>query len=158
MVSAPRSLPGTIAGNPRVGGLQPPAANHGAHACDSWRERPVGAAGQRQIDRRANSRRKAGHDSERRPYFLDRPTRSGASRRLGVSVRPGSLKPDGGSKHGKQESYSLRKRLLGSDQADNQMPLGREVVEVAGMDVDIFLLQQLDRKPFVGPRRRNAKK
>src|SRR5260370_27745269 len=59
-------------------------------------------------------------------------------------------------KNGEQEAYSLRKYMLGGDQADDQMPVGREVVEVAGVDVDIFIVQQLDRKHFVATRSRNA--
>ena len=73
MVSAARSIQSTAARNTCLGGVQPPLGNRRPHPADPRGVRPAGAAGQRKIDRGANSRREARDDSASQPSLLNRP-------------------------------------------------------------------------------------
>ncbi len=64
---SPEGYAAQLQGILALGGLQPPQPDRRSDAGDPWRVRPVGAAGKRQSDCRANSRRKTGHDSARQP-------------------------------------------------------------------------------------------
>src|ERR1700732_4779401 len=61
-----------------------------------------------------------------------------------------------GLESGEQTGNAFDEIGFRGDQAHNKIAVGGEVIEVAGMDVEIFCVEKVDSEIFVGARCRDA--